>query len=83
MTDMISAVLQTGVNINELALLGVSAVIVVMILGIPAQIGLSYLAQRNLNDQLSIGVQAIVGGNNLRVIDTQQDDSPTSSNTNE
>jgi len=83
MTDMISAALQTGVNINELALLGVGAVIVVMILGILAQIGLSYLAQRNLNDQLSIGVQAIVGGNNLRIIDAQQDDSPTSSNTNE
>jgi hypothetical protein len=82
-TDMISAALQTGVNINELALLGVGAVIVVMILGILAQIGLSYLAQRNLNDQLSIGVQAIVGGNNLRIIDAQQDDSPTSSNTNE
>jgi hypothetical protein len=80
---MISAALQTGVNINELALLGVGAVIVVMILGILAQIGLSYLAQRNLNDQLSIGVQAIVGGNNLRIIDAQQDDSPTSSNTNE
>lgn len=84
---MISAALQTGVNINELALLGVGAVIVVMILGILAQIGLSCLAQRNLNDQLSIGVQAIVGGNNLRIIDAQQDDSPTqssaSSNTNE
>jgi len=84
---MISAVLQSGVNINELALLGVGAVIVVMILGILAQIGLSYLAQRNLNDQLSIGVQAIVGGNNLRIIDAQQDDSPSqssaSSDTNE
>jgi len=82
-TDMISAALQTGVNINELALLGVGAIIIVMILGILAQTGLSYLAQRNLNDQLSIGVQAIVGGNNLRIIDAQQDDSPTSSNTNE
>ncbi len=80
---MISAALQTGVNINELALLGVGAVIVVMILGILAQIGLSYLAQRNLNDQLSIGVQAIVGGNNLRIIDAQQDDSPTASDTDE
>lgn len=66
--------LQATVDINELALLGVGAVVVVMILAIIAQIGLSYLAQRNLNDQLSLGMQAIVGSNNLRVVDQQQDD---------
>lgn len=63
-----------AVDINQLALLGVGSVIVVMILAILAQVGLSYLAQRNLNDQLSIGVQAIVGSNNLRVVDAQMDD---------
>jgi Trp operon repressor len=63
-----------AIDINQLALLGVSAVIIIMILGILAQIGLSYLAQRNLNDQLSLGVQAITGTNNLRTIDKQMDD---------
>jgi len=67
-------ILQAGVDINDLAILGVGAVIVVMILSILAQVGLSYLAQRNLNDQLSLGMQAIVGSNNLRVVDAQQDD---------
>lgn len=63
-----------AVDINQLALLGVGAVIVVMILAILAQVGLSYLGQRNLNDQLSLGMQAIVGTNNLRVVDNQMDD---------
>jgi len=62
------------VNINELALLGVGAVVVVMILAVLSQVGLSYLAQRNLNDQLSLGIQGIVGSNNLRAIDNQMDD---------
>jgi len=62
------------VNINGLALLGVGAVVVVMILAVLSQVGLSYLAQRNLNDQLSLGIQGIVGSNNLRAIDNQMDD---------
>jgi len=62
------------VNINELALLGVGAVVVVMVLAVLSQVGLSYLAQRNLNDQLSLGIQGIVGSNNLRAIDNQMDD---------
>jgi hypothetical protein len=62
------------VNINEIALLGVGAVVVVMILAVLSQVGLSYLAQRNLNDQLSLGIQGIVGSNNLRAIDNQMDD---------
>jgi len=67
--------LQAGVDINDLAILGIGAVITVMILAVLAQIGLSYLGQRNLNDQLSLGLQAIVGSNNLRVVDNQQEDS--------
>jgi len=67
--------LQAGVDINDLAILGIGAVITVMILAVLAQIGLSYLGQRNLNDQLSLGLQSIVGSNNLRVIDNQQEDS--------
>jgi len=70
--------LQAGVNINELAILGIGAVITVMILAILSQIGLSYLGQRNLNDQLSLGMQAIVGSNNLRVVDNQQQDGVSS-----
>jgi len=62
------------VNINEIALLGVGAVVVVMVLAVLSQVGLSYLAQRNLNDQLSLGIQGIVGSNNLRAIDNQMDD---------
>lgn len=61
------------IDINQLALLGVGAVVVVMILAILAQIGLSYLAQRNLNDQLSLGIQGIVGTNNLETIDRRMD----------
>jgi len=66
--------LQAGVDIQDLAVIGVGAVVVVMILAILAQIGLSYLGQRSLNDQLSLGMQAIVGSNNLRVVDNQQED---------
>jgi len=69
-----STLLQAGVDIQDLAMVGVGSVVVVMILAILAQIGLSYLGQRNLNDQLSLGMQAIVGSNNLRVVDNQQDD---------
>jgi len=71
---MLLTVLQAGIDLNELAIIGVGAVVSVMILAILAQIGLSYLGQRNLNDQLSLGMQAIVGSNNLRVVDNQQDD---------
>lgn len=67
-----------GVEINDLAVLGVGAVITVMILAVLAQVGLSYLAQRNLNDQLSLGLQGIVGSNNLRIVDEQQDDAAES-----
>jgi len=69
-----ATLLQAGVDIQDLAMVGVGSVVVVMILAILAQIGLSYLGQRNLNDQLSLGMQAIVGSNNLRVVDNQQED---------
>jgi hypothetical protein len=70
-----ATVLQAGVNINDLAILGIGAVITIMILAVLAQVGLSYLGQRSLNDQLGLGMQAIVGSNNLRVVDNQQEDS--------
>ncbi len=62
------------VDINELALLGVGAVVVIMILAVLGQMGLSYLAQRNLNDMNSLGIQAVVGTNSIRTIDEQMDD---------
>jgi len=77
-----STLLQAGVDIQDLAMVGVGSVVVVMILAILAQIGLSYLGQRNLNDQLSLGMQAIVGSNNLRVVDNQQDDGVESDSNN-
>jgi hypothetical protein len=69
-----ATVLQAGIDLNDLAVIGVGSVVTIMILAILAQIGLSYLGQRNLNDQLSLGMQAIVGSNNLRVVDNQQED---------
>jgi hypothetical protein len=71
---ILATVLQAGVNINSLAVIGVGALITVMILSVLAQLGLSYLAQRNVNDQLSLGIQGIVGTNNLRVVDNAQED---------
>jgi hypothetical protein len=64
----------TAPDIGYLAGLGLGAVIVVMLVAVTAQVGLSYLGQRNLNDQLSLGMQAVVGANNIRVVDEQQDD---------
>jgi hypothetical protein len=64
----------TAPDIGYLAGLGLGAVVVVMLVAVTAQVGLSYLGQRNLNDQLSLGMQAVVGANNIRVVDQQQDD---------
>jgi uncharacterized protein (UPF0303 family) len=55
--------LQTTVNVNELALLGVGVLIVVSILAVTGQLILSYLGQRNLNDIHSMGIQAVVAQN--------------------
>lgn len=71
---MYGVILQAGVDINDLAIIGVGAVIVIMLIGALAQVGLSYLAQQSLGNQISLGMQAIVGSNNLRIVDQQQDD---------
>jgi len=75
MSIMTSALQASGstVNINELALIGVGAIIVVMLASVLVQAGLSFLAQRNLNDQLSLGIQGVVGVNNVRTVDNQQE----------
>ena len=61
------------VAINELINLGVGGVVGLMLIAVLAQVGLSYLAQRNLNDQLSLGMQAVVGANNVQVVNNQQE----------
>lgn len=73
--------IQTAPDLEVLAGLGVGAVIVIALIAILAQVGLSYLAQRNLNDQLSLGIQAIVGANNLRIVDDSQASNPDSDET--
>lgn len=66
-------VLLTAPDLELLAGLGLGAVIIIALVAVVAQVGLSYLAQRNLNDQLSLGMQAIVGANNLRIVDDSQE----------
>lgn len=70
---VIAQVAQTP-DLEVLASVGVGAVIVLALIGVLTQTALSFLAQRNLNDQLSLGMQAIVGSNNLQIVDEQQDD---------
>jgi hypothetical protein len=62
-----------AVEINELINLGVGGVVGLMLIAVLAQIGLSYLGQRNLNDQLSLGMQAVTGANNIQVVNNQQE----------
>jgi hypothetical protein len=70
---VIAQVAQTP-DLEVLASVGVGAVIVLALIAVLTQTALSFLAQRNLNDQLSLGMQAIVGSNNLQIVDEQQDD---------
>ncbi len=42
-----------------------------------SQVILSYLAQRNLNDMHSMGIQAIIGVNEMKVIDRSMEDNKT------
>jgi len=44
--------------------------------GIVAQVFLSYLSQRNQNDILAEGMQAVVGTNTINTVDQSMDDSP-------
>jgi hypothetical protein len=63
-----------AIDINQLALLGIGAVIIISMVAILAQVGLSYLAQRNQNDILAQGLQAVVGTNTIETVDRQMDD---------
>jgi uncharacterized protein (UPF0303 family) len=58
-----TALQSSAVNVNELALLGVGVLITVAILAVVVQTILSALAQRNLNDIHSMGIQAVIAQN--------------------
>jgi len=63
--NKIATLAQTGpaVNVNELALLGVGVLIIVALFAVVTQAILSFLAQRNLNDIHSMGIEAVVAQN--------------------
>jgi len=52
-----------AVDINQLAVLGVSLLVVVAILAVAGQLVLSYLGQRTLNDIHALGIEAVVAQN--------------------
>jgi len=76
-------VLQTGPDLEFLASVGLGAVVIIALVAVVTQVGLSYLAQRNLNDQLSLGMQAIVGSNNLEIVDRAQEDTKEEADSNQ
>jgi len=67
-------VLQAAVDLDTLALYGVGLLVIVSILAVGAQVVLSFLAQRNLNDLHSLGMQAIVANNDIQTVDRALDD---------
>ena len=80
---MINAtIMQTVVDINDLALLGVGVLIVVSILAVVTQAVLSYLAQRNLNDIHALGVEAIVAQNQQSNLADELQETDTNDNNN-
>lgn len=54
--------------VNHVVTLGVIGVVAAGILAMITQTFLEYLSQRNLNQQLSMGIQGITGTNNMREI---------------
>jgi len=57
--------------------LGVIATVALGFLMGIAQVILSYLSQRNLNDMHSLGLQAIIGANEMKIVDKSLEDSKT------
>lgn len=57
--------------------LGIIATVALgFLLGV-AQVVLSYLAQRNMNDMHSLGIQAIIAVNEMKTVDRSLEDSKT------
>jgi hypothetical protein len=69
-----SVLLQAGVNIGNLAVIGVGAVIVLLLIFGLVQAGLSVFYARSLNNQISQGINAIVGVNNMSTLDRAMED---------
>lgn len=63
-----------AIDINQIILLGVGGTLGISFIAMLSQVGLSYLAQRNQNDILAQGMQAIVGTNSMETVDKQMDD---------
>jgi hypothetical protein len=59
------------VNVVETLSLVFGAVLFVAVI---AQVGLSYLGQRNLNDLHTQGLQAIIATNDIETVDREMDD---------
>ena len=83
---MTLVVMQAGVNIGNLATIGVGAVIALLLIFGLVQAGLSVFYARSLNNQVSQGINALVGVNNMSEIDRAMEDqkqAPNSGNNNE
>lgn len=61
------------VNMQTLSELAVASIIIISIIAVLIQALLSYLAQRNLNDMHTLGIQAIIGTNEMVIIDEAMD----------
>jgi len=61
-------------SVEGIVTTGVLAIVGIGIIMAVTQGVLSYLAQRNLNDIHSMGMQAIVGSNDMQVVDNSMED---------
>jgi len=61
-------------SVESMITTGVLAIVGIGIIMAVTQGVLSYLAQRNLNDIHSMGMQAIVGSNDMQVVDNSMED---------
>jgi len=71
---LVAAQVGSSVDVGQLVLLGVGGVLGLTLIGALGQFGLQYLGIRSLNNQFQLGMQGVVGINNLRAVDEQQDD---------
>jgi hypothetical protein len=69
---VVGAVVPNG--INQLVLMGVAAIIGLLVIFALVQAGLSIFYARALNNQVSQGINALVGVNNMTAIDRAMED---------
>ncbi len=60
-------------DMQTLSEIAVFSIIVISIIAVLIQALLSYLSQRNLNDLHSMGIQAIIGVNEMVIVDEAMD----------